>query len=198
MFRRPSFSLFAKQKSRTATSSSSNSSSNGQEPDDFLLTMSSASTISSQRPMSRDYDTGFPESFAAHTTSMRHPDANTGPGACISSEDIDPSKTLQRSRRSLMHKHRRTTSHGVITAEMRAQYVHNDSGLSLGPIDSTAELDATQYLPSHDKEGMDGMGRILSKDSYEPGSPPKTADSETKRPDSRRGAMLQKWRFLKS
>ncbi|KAI1177211.1 hypothetical protein F4777DRAFT_577266 [Nemania sp. FL0916] len=67
------------------------------------------------RPTSRQHDTGFPDSFASRTTSMRHPDAIIDPGFAISSEHIDPAKTLQRSRKSLLRKHRRTISFGKIS-----------------------------------------------------------------------------------
>ncbi|KAI0102028.1 hypothetical protein GGR51DRAFT_562949 [Nemania sp. FL0031] len=77
--------------------------------------MSTSSCSSSgSRPTSRQHDTGFPDSFASWTTSMRHPDAVIDPGFAMSSEHIDPAKTLQRSRKSLLRKHRRTISHGKI------------------------------------------------------------------------------------
>ncbi|KAI0551933.1 hypothetical protein F4679DRAFT_581996 [Xylaria curta] len=67
------------------------------------------------RPTSRQYNTGFPDSFASCTTSMRHPDAIIDPTFAISAEHIDPAKTLHRSRKSMLRKHRRTISHGKIT-----------------------------------------------------------------------------------
>ncbi|KAI0202018.1 hypothetical protein F4808DRAFT_92314 [Astrocystis sublimbata] len=85
-------------------------------------TMSTASYSSSgSRPTSRHYNTGFPDSFAACTTSMRHPDAIIDPSFAISAEHIDPEKTLQRSRKSLLRKHRRTISHGKITEDTFAR-----------------------------------------------------------------------------
>ncbi|KAI1154587.1 hypothetical protein F4825DRAFT_162443 [Nemania diffusa] len=81
-----------------------------------ITTMSTSScSTNGSRPTSRHYDTGFPDSFASCTTSMRHPDAVIDPSFAISSEHIDPAKTLQRSRKSLLRKHRRTISHGKIT-----------------------------------------------------------------------------------
>ncbi|KAJ8133467.1 hypothetical protein O1611_g147 [Lasiodiplodia mahajangana] len=77
------------------------------------MSTSSCST-SGSRPTSRHHDTGFPDSFASWTTSRRHPDAVIDPGFAISSEHIDPAKTLHRSRKSLLRKHRRTISHGKI------------------------------------------------------------------------------------
>lgn len=80
--------------------------------------MSTASISSdNSRPTSRNYDTGFPDWFAAHTTSLRHPDAITTPGTCISAEDLDPSRALNRSKNSLLAKHKRTISHGKIPPE---------------------------------------------------------------------------------
>ncbi|KAI8953199.1 hypothetical protein F4801DRAFT_537776 [Xylaria longipes] len=78
-------------------------------------TMSTTSfSSSSSRPTSGQYNTGFPDSFASVTTSMRHPDAIIDPSFAISAEHIDPAKTLHRSRKSLLRKHRRTISHGKI------------------------------------------------------------------------------------
>lgn len=93
--------------------------------DSTTMSMSTSSISSgSSRPTSRNYDTGFPEWFAAHTTSLRHPDAITTPGACISAEDLDPSKALRRGKRSLMAKHKRTLSHGKIPPEPNQNQQH--------------------------------------------------------------------------
>ncbi|KAK7750536.1 hypothetical protein SLS62_007512 [Diatrype stigma] len=89
-----------------------------------MSTSSISSGGGSSRPTSRNYDTGFPEWFAAHTTSLRHPDAITTPGACISAEDLDPSKALRRGKRSLMAKHKRTLSHGKIAPEPNQNQQH--------------------------------------------------------------------------
>ncbi|KAI0443759.1 hypothetical protein F4803DRAFT_298726 [Xylaria telfairii] len=84
--------------------------------------MSTTSYSSSgSRPTSRQYNTGFPDSFASCTTSMRHPDAIVDPSFAISAEHIDPAKTLQRSRKSLLRKHRRTISHGKINEQSFGQ-----------------------------------------------------------------------------
>jgi hypothetical protein len=101
--------------------------SNRSETPDTLDTMSSMSTIVSSsgsshgRPTSRDYDTGFPD--LPRTTTWRHPEANTSPGACITAEDIDPAKTMHRHRHFRNSKYKRTTSHGVITSEMEQEYL---------------------------------------------------------------------------
>ncbi|KAK7908164.1 hypothetical protein PG985_015467 [Apiospora marii] len=154
--------------------------------------MSSASTISSStRPMSRDqHDTGFPESFASRTTSMRHPDANTSPGACISAEDIDPAKTLHRSRRSLLlRKHRRTISHGVITAEAAAEY-QNDSAVDVN--ESKDMLPYDDILRPLSKDSSISVDRVDSR-SVKGGSPPSSPAQS-----SRRRSMFQKWRGQKA
>ncbi|KAI0514570.1 hypothetical protein F5B22DRAFT_647609 [Xylaria bambusicola] len=82
-----------------------------------------SSSTSGSRPTSRHqpYDTGFPDFFASCTTSMRHPEAVIEPGFAMSAEHIDPSKSLHRSRKTLLRKHRRTISHGKITEEELAQ-----------------------------------------------------------------------------
>ncbi len=83
----------------------------------FAMSTTSVSTNGSRPGSSRNYDTGFPEWFAAHTTSLRHPDAITTPGASISADDLDPAKALHRSKHSLLSKHKRTISHGKIAPE---------------------------------------------------------------------------------
>ncbi|KAI0402224.1 hypothetical protein F4802DRAFT_381419 [Xylaria palmicola] len=92
--------------------------------------MSTTSYSSSgSRPTSRQYDTGFPASFTSCTTSMRHPDAVVDPDFAISAEHIDPAKTLHRSRKSLLRKHRRTISHGKINEGSFGQ-IYADSAAS--------------------------------------------------------------------
>ncbi|KAK6841807.1 hypothetical protein PG990_006200 [Apiospora arundinis] len=162
------------------------------ENPDIIVTMSSASTISSStRPMSRDhqYDTGFPDSFAARTTSLRHPDANTSPGACISAEDIDPAKTLHRSRRTLLRKHRRTISHGVITAEAAAEY-QNDSAVDVNESKDMLVYDDTFRPASKDSSvSIDRVDSSVKGASSPPSSPAQS---------SRRRSMFQKWRSQKA
>ncbi|KAH8671089.1 hypothetical protein BX600DRAFT_509793 [Xylariales sp. PMI_506] len=112
--------------------------------------MSSSSTISSHRPVSRDYDTGFPESLAASTTSWRHPEANTAPDACISADDIDPAKALRRHRRSFLHhKYKRTTSHGFITTDMEQEYLASKDALDSA--DSAIDLDYGSGFAAEDE-----------------------------------------------
>ncbi|KAI0009867.1 hypothetical protein F4779DRAFT_339734 [Xylariaceae sp. FL0662B] len=122
--------------------------------------MSTTSRSSSgSRPASCSYDTGFPESFAAYTTSLRHPDAIVTPGACISGDDVDPSRTLQRSRRSFLTRHKRTISHGVINKGL-SQKQSNSSMSVLPSIDSAVEVD--------DSKSPDTAGSLgLSKDGAE-------------------------------
>ncbi|ETS82252.1 hypothetical protein PFICI_07254 [Pestalotiopsis fici W106-1] len=101
---------------------------------DTLYTMSSMSSSGSHcssngRPLSRDYDTGFPE--LPRTTTWRHPEANTSPDACISAEDIDPAKALQRHHKHFLHsKYKRTTSHGRITSEMELEFLKSQEALN--------------------------------------------------------------------
>ncbi|KAI0412683.1 hypothetical protein F5X98DRAFT_379548 [Xylaria grammica] len=97
-------------------------------------------STSGSRPTSRHYDTGFPDSFASCTTSMRHPDAIIDPGFAISAEHIDPAKTLHRSRKSLLHKHRRTISHGKINEETLDRNLTTIPPMGLPAHDSTTEL----------------------------------------------------------
>ena len=96
---------------------------------DSTITMSAASvSTNNSRPNSRDDDelqedvTGFPPYFRKHTTSRRHPDAITTPGACITAEDVDPSKALSRTRHQFLKRHKRTVSHGKIEPESPSQH----------------------------------------------------------------------------
>ncbi|KAI1824296.1 hypothetical protein F4861DRAFT_272164 [Xylaria intraflava] len=101
-----------------------------------------SSSSSGSRPTSRNYDTGFPDSFASRTTSMRHPDAIIDPDFAICSEHIDPAKTLQRSLMSLLRKHRRTMS--------SAKSIEGTLGrVSTDHRSSSSAADAT-YEQSHD------------------------------------------------
>lgn len=64
-------------------------------------------------------DTGFPEPFCGvRNTTLPHPEANLSPDASLEADDIDPSRTLNRTRRSFLakkNKYRKTTlAHGKI------------------------------------------------------------------------------------
>ena len=61
-----------------------------------------------------DWDTGFPDSFAAVTTSRRHPEARVGSLAIIEADDFDHQHSLDRKKNILFMKYRRTISHGKI------------------------------------------------------------------------------------
>ncbi|RYP28171.1 hypothetical protein DL767_007319 [Monosporascus sp. MG133] len=134
----------------------------------------SASTNDS-RPTSRNYDTGFPDWFAAHTTSLRHPDAIVGLGACISAEDLDPDKVIRRSKRRLLAKHRRTISHGKIKPEAgHGQDLHL---LTIPDDDSVLDEDI------HEEELLADEITNWNGDS----SPDSSGDGE-ERPESRLGS----------
>ncbi|KAK8115186.1 hypothetical protein PG999_007255 [Apiospora kogelbergensis] len=139
------------------------------------------------------YDTGFPDSFAARTTSLRHPDANTSPGACISAEDIDPAKTLHRSRRSLLRKkHRRTISHGVITeAEAAIAEYQNDSAVDVNESKDMLVYDDAGFRPAS-KDSSVSLNRVESSTKGASSPPSSPAQS------SRRRSMFQKWRGQKA
>ncbi|KAI1418741.1 hypothetical protein F5Y13DRAFT_5842 [Hypoxylon sp. FL1857] len=123
------------------------------------------SNASSSRPSSRNYDTGFPDAFAEYTTSLRHPEANVNPGACISAEDIDPSKTLQRTRRTFLAKHKRTISHGVISRDSDQRHPNN-STLALPTIDSAVDMgdlkrvDTNGSIGHSSKDGTESIDHI--------------------------------------
>ncbi|KAI1133469.1 hypothetical protein F5Y10DRAFT_229138 [Nemania abortiva] len=117
--------------------------------DSFTIATMSTSSCSTNdsRPTSRHYDTGFPDSFASCTTSMRHPDAVIDPGFAISSEHIDPAKSLNRSRKSLLRKHRRTISHGKIKEGSFGQIYTESSSSALSAADI---IDGLVDQKSHD------------------------------------------------
>lgn len=101
---------------------------------DTLYSMSSANTTSSSTcRVSEVFDTGFPD--LPRTTNWRHPEADTSPDACISSEDVDVAKATHRHRRLfLRHKYSRTTSHGFILENMEQEYLKPktaDSGIGM-------------------------------------------------------------------
>ncbi|KAI1081263.1 hypothetical protein F5B20DRAFT_80891 [Whalleya microplaca] len=132
-----------------------------------MSTISRSSTGS--RPMSRGYDTGFPDSFAARTTSLRHPDAIVTPGACISAEDVDPSKTSERTRRSFLGKHKWRVNHGKINSSSdRGQ--PNASVTVLPSIDSAVDVGDTKSpgttgsLGGSSKDGAESIDGSINGD----------------------------------
>ncbi|KAI0885575.1 uncharacterized protein GGS22DRAFT_187860 [Annulohypoxylon maeteangense] len=120
------------------------------------------SNKSSNRSSRREYDTGFPDAFAEYTTSLRHPDANVNPGACISAEDIDPSKTLHRTRRSFLARHKRTVTHGIISNGSDSKRASR-STLILPTIDSAVDVgdlkhtDTNGSFGNSSKDGTDSL-----------------------------------------
>jgi hypothetical protein len=156
-----------------------------------MSTTSISSTDS--RPSSRGYDTGFPESFATHTTSMRHPDAKLAPDAYISAEDIDPAKTMQRSRHSLLHKHRRTISHGTIPAD------HYHAALSPtieSPIDSAIDVEEPKTDDSESLRPSAKDRDSIDQSVHEAGSPSIPPQMSPTQPGHRRKTSnpFKRWR----
>ncbi|KAI0597348.1 hypothetical protein F4775DRAFT_560830 [Biscogniauxia sp. FL1348] len=171
---------------------------------DSLTTMSTISTsTSSSRPTSRNYDTGFPDSFASCTTSLRHPDAIIDPAYSISTEDVDPAKTFHRSRKSFLSKHKRTISHGVIVHQMD----QNASTSSVLPsIDSAVDImemkDEHGSIGGFSKDGAESIdhmddtkGDLLASNTMF-GSPGQGLE-EDEEDESRRGKIFRKFRVHK-
>ncbi|KAI5860157.1 hypothetical protein GGS23DRAFT_251859 [Durotheca rogersii] len=156
------------------------------------------STHSGKRPASRNYDTGFPDAFAEYTTSLRHPEANTNPGACISAEDVDPSRTLQRTRRSfLAKKKKKYLSHGVITQLPNLTSSNtsisvlpgSDSAVDVGTIKRTG---TSGSIGRSSKDGAESLG--LSSNGGSSPSSPTTPDDDDLHGETRRGPKLfRKW-----
>ncbi|KAI1475240.1 hypothetical protein F4774DRAFT_298237 [Daldinia eschscholtzii] len=160
------------------------------------------SDSSSSRRTSRNYDTGFPDAFAEYTTSLRHPDANTSPGACISAEDIDPSKTLHRTHRSFLAKHKRTIAHGVI-GQSNSQRHSNNSATILSTVDSAIDVGDLKRTGTNgsighsSKDGAESIDRmeVSSNGDCSPSSP---TDEDDLADDGRqRIKLFRKWRVQK-
>ncbi|KAI6092242.1 hypothetical protein F4821DRAFT_159582 [Hypoxylon rubiginosum] len=154
------------------------------------------SSPSSSRRSSRTYDTGFPDAFAEYTTSLRHPEANVSPGACISAEDVDPSRTLQRTRRSILAKHKRMISHGMITPEPNQQQANGsptaDSGVDMGDVKS-ADTNVSGRSFGDGAESIDNLDLFDDGESSPPSPSAPTADGFAN--DGRQKLRLfRKWR----
>lgn len=158
---------------------------------DSTSTMSTASFSSgNSRPTSRNYDTGFPDWFATHTTSLRHPDAITTPGASISAEDLDPSKALRRSKQSLMAKHRRTLSHGKIAPEPNQ---NQGQHLTETNLDHAGDVqDAHQVLRDRKDSTTDGSDVL----SWDPDVPMESTEHPEEDTRSHRSSTnpFKRWR----
>ncbi|XXH03622.1 hypothetical protein Hte_010027 [Hypoxylon texense] len=156
---------------------------------------------SSSRRTSRNYDTGFPDAFSEYTTTLRHPEANVSPGACISAEDVDPSRTLQRTRRSILAKHKRMISHGVITQESNQQQA-NGSALGLQSGDSAVDMgdvkpaDANASIRPSSEDGAESIDNLdLSIDGdCSPSSPSAPTADELANDGPQKFKLFRKWR----
>ncbi|KAI2625810.1 hypothetical protein GGR54DRAFT_515777 [Hypoxylon sp. NC1633] len=157
------------------------------------------------RPTSRNYDTGFPDAFAEYTTSMRHPEANISPGACISAEDVDPSRTLQRSRRSFLAKHKRAIlSHGVITPASGQQQTKHfslalpsaDSAVDMGDVKPTETNGSIERLSKDGAESEDRV-RLSSNEGYSPSSQAAPDEENSSEDGHQRMRLFRKWRSQK-
>ncbi|KAI0837719.1 hypothetical protein F5Y06DRAFT_270076 [Hypoxylon sp. FL0890] len=166
------------------------------------MSITSNSTRNS-RPTSRHYDTGFPDSLTARTTSIRHPDAIIDPSFAISAEHVDPAKTLHRSQKSLLRKHRRTINHGITT---NSDLHHNKlfkSTTMLSTADSAVDIakpklknmNADIGRPSKDNiestRRAQGSGRTSA---VSPGFQYIADGRELSREEHRKSTIFRKWR----
>lgn len=147
-------------------------------------TMSIASSSASSRPRTRD--TGFPESFCGskyrrllsyyvwlgfciltqsldRNTTLPHPDADTSPNACISQDDISISRVLSRQRRSFLAKHKRITSHGIITPDMQ-MYSDNTASAMTSDSEPSPGLASARLPTIPGTPAVGHMARPPSKD----------------------------------
>ncbi|TQN65444.1 hypothetical protein CSHISOI_09983 [Colletotrichum shisoi] len=112
-------------------------------------------------------DTGFPEPFnGERNTTLPHPDANLSPNAVISQEDISGSRVLARTRRSFLHKHKRTISHGVITPQMAALYSSTEV-LADAEASAMLDTDAPSNASQSSLPAAAAAGGRYSKDGAE-------------------------------
>lgn len=96
-------------------------------------------------------------------TTLPHPDADTSPNACISQDDISISRVESRQRRSFRAKHKRTISHGLITAEMEQTY--SDLVAVTSDSESSPTREDLERLPTiPGTPAMGHMARPPSKD----------------------------------
>ncbi|KAI2605764.1 uncharacterized protein GGS25DRAFT_355806 [Hypoxylon fragiforme] len=163
------------------------------------------STSSGSRPTSRNYDTGFPDAFAEYTTSLRHPDADVSPNACIAAEDIDPSKSLHRARRSFLARHslsnKHTISHGMLAQTLnRKRSSHSslvmtsaDSGVDVGHPKRT---DTNGSIGGSSKDGAESIVMSLNDDSP-PSSPMSPSDEQAGSDGRQKIKLFRKWRSQK-
>ncbi|CAK7268939.1 hypothetical protein SEPCBS57363_003348 [Sporothrix epigloea] len=112
---------------------------------------------------SRNHDTGFPVSFCGRgNTTWRHPDADTSPNACISSNDIAVDRLYSRSRRSFLHnKNKRTTvGYGKLTqADLEA---HGELA-SIVEIPSRANVSTSSSFSSQNSQSSADGGESLNR-----------------------------------
>ncbi|KAI5462597.1 hypothetical protein BGZ63DRAFT_423841 [Mariannaea sp. PMI_226] len=127
-----------------------------------------ASSPTTTKPRRREpRDTGFPEPLSGdRNTTLPHPDADTSGNACISQEDISPSRALARSHRSFLKKRRPTLNHGTISPQAEAlysifslvntEYTDSDSMKAISPSQSHSSVrfskDGTESIASHREE----------------------------------------------
>lgn len=76
-------------------------------------------------------------------TTLPHPDADTSPNACISQDDISVTRVMSRHRRSFLAKHKRITSHGIITPDMQ-MYNETNVSLVMSECESSSGLTSTR------------------------------------------------------
>ncbi|CAK7239727.1 MAG: hypothetical protein STHCBS139747_001162 [Sporothrix thermara] len=117
----------------------------------------------------RNYDTGFPATFCGSgNTTWRHPEANTSPDACITSDDIAVDRLYSRARPSfLQNKKKRTTlNYGKLTsADLEA---YSDLS-SIAEIPSRTGVSTSSSSYSNDsrlsKDGSENLNRPSSSTS---------------------------------
>jgi hypothetical protein len=152
-----------------------------------------------ESPQKLGHDTGFPAHVCAKTTSRRHPDAIVTPGHSISAEDIDPARSLVRSRKSSRHsKYKRTISYGKISPEQRAPLRANtgmnsiDSAIDL-PDDKPPTIPEVEGRPSKETDSIGHTdGSSLLQDELTPITPVSPDAAFGSRPGSKAESLQKK------
>ncbi|KAI1260960.1 hypothetical protein F5Y18DRAFT_218535 [Xylariaceae sp. FL1019] len=160
------------------------------------MSMTSNSTGDS-RPTSRHAHTGFPDSFASHTTSLRHPDAIVDPDFAICAEEIDPAKLLSKSKHSLLRKHRRTISSGKITEEL-PKFEPQQSSARRPTTDSAIGMEEKKptnadMTPPSSRAGANSTSPAQSGSPASPGF----QYSPDSRQEARKSRIFGKWKSSK-
>ncbi|KAH6626941.1 hypothetical protein B0J18DRAFT_409184 [Chaetomium sp. MPI-SDFR-AT-0129] len=154
--------------------------------------------LSPSRESFRERNTGFPDAFCGtRNTSRPHPEANFGPDACLTEDDINPARALHRYRESFMARQ----------AASRASTIEENSPNP--PEESTfatiRQMAINSIMPSRDGDSEESSDGLSSQDPESPrhrgtefDRPPtaKVDPRESEAQDPRKGRRRRRSSFL--